>query len=396
MTDKKVKKLFEQELEIPEVVSDKMREAYQQIGADMEKADQIARGRHVGGHAAKRYLKAASIMLCFLVAATTVSAAAGGGFQKLSKLFGGDVQQIQHSTIKPEVSTAKNSFKNLKVSVEQVTGSEKLTYVLLKLKRTDGKTFDKDKKYSFKGVRMIGENDQERGVTDSGAETYILIQGGEDEGDEYDITTQSHFIDPGIMVENKGTDEIYLAVAYAYERTHDGKNYYHRGEKCTLLLGNLCQKGEDGEDHTIMKGEVETEFVLDYGKCPEKIVELNQKIQLPKCGSDTNYLSAGILKRVTITPYYIQYEREMSEKETEAPTWEQIYVEMEDGKMVGYPTEKDRFEADENDGMGGFGDGIRYGESKKMQMKDSLLFHELIDVEHVKAVWFGKTRIEVE
>ncbi len=399
MRDKKVKELFERELEIPDVVSDKMREAYKQIGADMEKTDQLVRGRRVSGHRARRYLKAASIMLCFLVAATTVSAAANGGFEKISKLFKGDVKQIESSSAQPEVSAEKNSFKNLKVSVEQVTGTEKLTYVLLKLKRTDGKNFDKDKKYGFKGVRMMGENDiviniEELGEDGYGADSEMVIQGG-DNG-KYDISTQNRFTNPGIVVENKGTDEIYLAVAYGYERTQDGKNYYHKGEKCTLLLGDLCQKEEDGEDRTIMKGEAETEFVLDYGKCPEKVVEPDQKIKLPKYGSDTDYLPAGLLKRVTITPYYIAYEREMSKKETESNTWEQIYVEMEDGAMVGYPTEKDRDAAYEHGGANGYGSGIRYGENKKMQMKNCLLFHELIDVEHVKAVWFGKTRIGVQ
>lgn len=398
MRDKRVKDLFEQELEIPDVVSDKMREAYKQIGADMEKTDQLARSRRMGGHRARRYLKAASIMFCFLVAATTVSAAANGGFEKISKLFKGDVKQIESSSVQPEVSLEKNSFKNLKVSVEQITGTEKLTYVLLKLKRTDGKTFDKNKKYGFGNVLMKGENDivirgTENDIDGYGSDVNMVIKSSED--GNYDIASQNRFVNPGIMVENKGTDEIYLAVAYGYERTQDGKNYYHKGEKCTLVLGDFCQKETDG-DQILMEGEAETEFVLDYGECPEKAIKTDQKIKLPKYGSNTNYLPAGLLKCVTITPYYIQYEREMSEKDMESNTWEQIYVEMEDGTMVDYLTEKDRDAAYEHGEADGYGSGTQVGESTKMQMKEFLLFDELIDVEHVEAVWFGKTRIGVK
>lgn len=430
MKDKKVKELFEQELEIPDVVSDKMREAYKQIGADMEKTDQLVRGRRLSGHRARRYVKAASIIFCFLVAATTVSAAANGGFEKLSKLFKGDVKQVESSSAQPEVSSEKNSFKNLKVSVEQVLGTEEVTYMILKLKRTDGKTFDKDKNYTFGSVSMVSEEDMDHGIgeeikqheedsssdrreqTQIGEETTQLdeeeskgassvvgmwIHGGVNDVD-FKIDSESHFeINSGIMIENKGTDEIYMAVVYGYEREQDGKSYYHKGEKCTLLLSNLCEERK-GASKTLMEGMAEEEFVLDYGECPQKVVETDKKIKLPGYHSngDPDYFSAGILKRVTITPYYIQYERKMSEKEMESFTWEQIYVEMEDGTLVGYPTEKDNEAACAAGKLGGYGTGIKYAESSKTEMKDTLFFPELIDVEHVKAVWFGKTRIEVQ
>lgn len=432
MRDKKVKELFEQELEIPDVVSDKMREAYKKIGADTEKTDQLVRGRRMSGHRARRYVKAASILFCFLVAATTVSAAANGGFEKLSKLFKGDVKQVGSSSAQPEVSSEKNSFKNLKVSVEQVLGTEEVTYMILKLKRTDGKNFDKDKNYTFGSISMVSEEDMDHGIgeeikqvdeedssSDGRAQTQIgeetrqldeeeskesnsvvgmMIRGNGGCDVNFKIESESHFeINSGIMIENKGTDEIYLAVVYGYEREQDGKSYYHKGEKCTLLLSNLCEERK-GATKTLMKGMAEEEFVLDYGECPKKVVKSDKKIKLPGYHSngDPDYFSAGILKCVTITPYYIQYERKMSEKEMESFTWEQIYVEMEDGTLVGYPTEKDSEAACAAGKSGGYGTGIKYAESSKLKMKDTLFFPELIDVEHVKAVWFGKTRIEVE
>lgn len=406
MRDKRVKDLFGQELEIPDVVSDKMREAYKQIGADMEKADRTARKRHVGGYVARRYLKAASIMFCFLIAATTVSAAVGGGFEKISKFFKGDVKQIESSSSQPEVSSEKSSFKNLKVSVEQVAGTEELTYVILKVKRTDGKNFDKDKNYTFKSVGMIGEKDMVGGMAKdlkrlmvqyevgNGSRSDITISGGDDS--EFEIDSESRFTDTGVTIENKGTDEIYLVVTCGYERVQNGKSYYHKGEKCVLLLNDFCQEGKK-ETEMLMEGTSQAEFVLDYGECPKKVVEPDQKIKLPKDNSDTDYLPVGTLKRVTITPYYIQYEREMSEKEWEANVWDQIYVEMEDGTLVGYPTrEEDRDAATDAGNHGGYGSGITDEKDGKTQMKNCLLVPELIDVDHVEAVWFGKTRIGVK
>lgn len=408
MRDKRVKELFEQELEIPDVVSDKMREAYKQIGADMEKADRLARNPRMGGHRARRYLKAASIMFCFLIAATTVSAAVGGGFEKISKFFKGDVKQIESSSSQPEISSEKSSFKNLKVSVEQVAGTEELTYVILKVKRTDGKNFDKDKNYSFQNAGMIGEKDMAGGMAKdlkrlvvqdevgNGSRSDIMISGGDDS--EFEIESERRFVDTGVMIENKGTDEIYLVVTCGYERVQNGKSYYHKGEKCILLLNDFCQEGEK-EAEVLMEGTLQAEFVLDYGECPKKVVEPDQKIKFPKDNSDTDYLPVGTLKRVTITPYYIQYEREMSEKEweAEANVWGQIYVEMEDGTLVGYPTgEEDRDAATDAGNHGGYGSGITDEKDGKTQMKNCLLVPELIDVEHVEAVWFGKTRIEVK
>lgn len=404
MNDKNVKRLFEQELEIPDVVSDKMWEAYKEIGADMEKTGRTVRKHHVGGHVAGRYLKAASIMFCFLIAATTVSAAAGGGFEKISKFFKGNIKQIESSSSQPEVSSEKSSFKNLKVSVEQVAGTEELTYVILKVKRTDGKTFDKDKNYTFKSVGMLGEKDMAGGMAKDlkkmmvrdeldgdGSRSDIMISGGDD--GEFEIESERRFVDPGVTIENKGTDEIYLMVSCGYERIQNGESYYHKGEKCLLLLSDFCQEGKKGTE-TLMKGVSEAEFVLDYGECPKKVVEPDQKIKLPKENSDSDYLRAGTLKRVTITPYYIQYEREMSEKEWEANVWDQIYVEMEDGTQVGYPT-KERDIGDVGN-HGGYGSGMTDEKDGKTQMKNCLLVPELIDVDHVKAVWFGKTRIEVD
>lgn len=388
MRDKRLKELFEREVEVPDVVQEKMHEAYRRMGADMDKVEKVSYRRYMG-RMGTRYVKVATFLLCALLATVTVQAATGGGFAKLSGLFKGDISQIQSSSVKPEVSNDKNTFENLKVSVERVLGTEELSYILLKVKRTDGKTFDKNMDYHFQNVIMTGENDfyidRDEDEETSGVQTTLIGTGGDD-GEPYVEYEEHRYVDSGIVVENKGTDEIYLAVAYGYEQIKDGASSYHKGEKCQLKLSGLC--GDvDGEEQTHIGGTAETEFVMNYGDCEKKVADPGKKIKLPKLNSETKYLPAGKLDRVTVTPYYIQYERTMTDEEFNNRTWDQVYLEMENGKKIGYPTEKSWL--DSRISRGGYGGG------SDGKYKDVLMFKELIDVEHVKAVHFGKTRIEM-
>ncbi len=413
MRDKRLKEMFEQELEIPDVVQEKMREVYRQVGADMDKVEKASYRNDIS-RMGTRYVKAASIALVALMVTTTVHAATGGGFGKLSGLFRGDVSQIQSSSVTPEVSSEKSTFKNLKVSVERVFGTEELSYVVLRVKRTDGKTFDKNMDYRFSQVGMKGESDGDwaggaegESAADSNnlisqADTKeekdtnekedakeccsavsIMIGGGEKPKVE---SVENNYTDTGIMIENNGTDEIHLAVVCGYEQVMDGVSRYHKGEKCRLRLSGLC--GDvDGEEKTRIDGTAETEFVMDYGDCQKKVCEPGKKIRLPKLNSETKYLSAGKLDRVTVTPYFIRYERTMTEKQFDNKTWDQVYVEMEDGTRIGYPTLNSWLE--QENGRGGYGIGT------DGKHNDYLMFVDLIDVEHVKAVYFGNTRIDM-
>lgn len=385
MRDKRLKEMFEQELEIPDVVQEKVYEVYRQVGGDMEKVEKASYRKYIR-RMGTRYVKAASVILFALMVTTTVHAATGGGFAKLSGLFRGDVSQIQSSSVTPEISSEKSTFKNLKVSVEKVLGTEELTYIVLNVKRTDGKTFDKNMDYSFKKVWMKGdgdwmENESEGG--ESGVSGFVIGEGKK--GPEV-LEHESRFTNTGIMIENNGTDEICLAVVCGYEQIKGGETRYHKGEKCRLQLGQLC--GDvDGEDKDCIYGKTETEFVLDYGDCQKKVCEPGKNIKLPKLNSETKYLPAGKLDRVTITPYFIQYERTMTEEQSDNDTWDQIYLEMEDGTRIGYPTLASWLKPE--NGRGGYGSGT------DGKFKDCLMFSELIDVEHVQAVYFGKTRIDM-
>lgn len=385
MRDRRLKEIFERQLEIPDVVQEKAYEVYRQVGADMKKAEMVSdrnRQRKTG----MRYLKAASFLLFALVAATTVHAAANGGFEKLSRLFGGDVSQLQSSSATPEISSEKSTFKDLKVSVDRVFGTEELAYIILNIKRTDGKKFDKNKDYHFRLVGMKGEDDIEwlESEQEDGNTAGVFVTGEE-------LMMEERYTNNGIMIENNGTDEISLAVMCGYEQRQikGGESRYHKGEKCRLKLSELCSS-VDGKEKDRIDGMAEAEFVLDYDDCQKKVCKPGKKIKLPLVNSEAEYLPVGTLDRVTITPYFIRYDMTMNKKQShnEDNTWNQIYLEMEDGSRVGYPTLDSWLKEDSR--RGGYGSGMNG------KYKECMMLSELIDVEHVKAVYFGKTRIDMQ
>lgn len=402
MRDNDIRKILEQEVELPEVVQEKMKAAYRKIGADTERTERICDIRRRRKAFRLRYVKAAGIVFCCLLAAMTARAATTGGFQSLTKLFTGDTEMIKESSAKPEVTAGKNTFKNLKVSVEQVTGTERLSYIVLRLKRTDGKKFDKDKEYHFGNVSFTGETEDHVISSNAGETEEYAGSGhaGEMEGKTehaslcYNISEdgvgniEEAFIDNGMMIENQGTDEICIVITCEYEK-QDGKDrYYRKGEKCRLSLKGLMSDSE-----SVMKGEAQEDFVLDYGECREKVFTPNVKIRLPEIGTEKHYLSVGTLKRIVLTPYTLQFEQVLSEDQMENSneTWEQVYVEMDDGKLIGQQTEDNR----EHQIRGSYGIGSQNLKNNQWERKNRMNFTSLVDVDHVRAIWFGDQRIEV-
>lgn len=405
MRDNDVKKILEREVELPDVVQQKMKAAYRQIGADTEKTERICEIRRRRSAYRLRYVKAAGIVFCCLLAAMTARAAGNGGFESLTKLFAGDTEVIKESSAQPEVTSGKNTFKHLKVSVEQVTGTDRLSYIILRLKRTDGKKFDKNKKYFFGNVSFTGEKDDSV-LTSAGSEDdFVLTGAGSGEAEEaaasanadvcYSIwedgmgSSEEAFIDNGMVIENQGTDEIRIVITCEYERREGKNNYYHKGEKCRLSLkGLMSDKGR------VMSGEAQKEFALDYGECREKVFTPDVKIRLPEIGKTKQYLSVGTLKRVVLTPYALQFEQVLSEgqKENHDKCWNQVYVEMNDGSLIGQQIEQP--EADKDQVRRSYGAQTRI-KNNQWVSKERLIFSSLVDVDHVRAIWFGKQRIEV-
>lgn len=300
MRDKKVEKLLIKDVEIPAEVLEKMREAYQRIGADTGNIVSADTRRRKAKNAAfrrnRRYLKAAVISLCFLFAAATTSAATGFGFHSLSKLFEGDTELIKQSSSQPDMLITKNTFENMVVQVEEATGTDELIYLILNVKRTDGKKFEKGKDYNFGVISLMGEHDINK------YQNRVNVE-----------MEQTIYNNNGVMIENEGTDELRIALTYSYVRTEGDEKYYLKGEECTMSIMNLwevdpdCSYMDQVDAEPVMRGALEMKFVLDYGEAAVKTYRPNVNIEFPDMTDDSVYYPQGKITEMTLTPYYIRF-----------------------------------------------------------------------------------------
>lgn len=413
MMERKIRDMFKQEWEIPEEVKAKKREAYRRIGVGADTAGVwegagAVRSRAGAGdagewagvdaagarenrkcqrHTGRRYLKAASFFAAVLfIGATATAAAAGFDFGMLKKLFGNDAGLVQQSSSNPEAPVGKVETDRLKIEVEGISGTEEITYVMLHITRTDGGTFRKGARYTF------GDDYMEREGKDWEKEGY---SGGASFGQGFVVT------------ENEGTEELRMTFVYGHKSIVNGAEDSRLGDTYRLHLGDLKElpqdTGQESEGTVVAEGDVWLSFVLDYGKAVTAKKETDVEISFPVSGEKKKYAPAGTLKEVTVTPYYVKYvtEHEGEEADDEPDTWPQIYVEMDDGSRAGFMTEADYADyatPDNQDASlrGGFGVGF-YDDAKNIYRSEMIEgFPKLIDVEHVSAVYFGETRVEIK
>lgn len=423
MENKHIKKVFQKDWEIPETVTDRMHQAYRELGADPESF--ATGGTPVRkAHRTGRYLKAASFLLAFLLVGATASAAAGGKFNFWSGLFQENGEVARNSSSTPAVTEVKHQNRNIDVDIEGISGTEELTYIFLRLKRLDGKTFDKNASYDFRRMKVTGENDlslasgdQEENQQGTKGRDSVFVEGDGDEGTkissiaevkesadegetELHVTSTESSTMSGRVIENNGTDELRMAILCSYKRNNEGKI---SGENCTLSLGALVESPEqpeeskEPEETVISPGQTELAFLLDYGEAATIEKKVNAPLSFPLEGKKDKYLKLGRLKHLTLTPYNVTYIWTGPESSvlTEQNYWEQIYLEMEDGSKVGFPTKKDYDEAFDNSFIGSTAESTESSKKGIYRTESIQIFPTLIDVEHVKAIYFGNTRIEL-
>lgn len=374
MIDRKIMDSFEQEWEIPDSVTEKMKGAYRQIGAG--ELDAPAHGHVKDRRSGRRYLKAASFAAAVLILGVTAGAATGLR-EPLQRLFQKDAGLARESSANPDTKPVKNTLKDLEVEVESISGTDELAYIVLHVQRKDGGTFDKDKEYDFKSINI---RDEESNNAHEKEADYASYESGN-----------------SFMLENEGTSEVRIVYLTTYKQEVHGKMEYRKGKQCKLELKDWVEESDEGEQTVQFRGELELSFKMDYGDALTKTQKTNVNISFPAFETG-KYYPMGRLREFTITPYYIKYKtlktKEQWRKQTKAPYDTQIYVEMDDGSFVGYQNEegmKFRWKS----ALVATGDGSDDEKTGMIDFDTIVMFPQLIDVEHVRAVYFGKTRIEL-
>lgn len=373
MIDKKIMDSFEQEWEIPDCVTEKMRGAYRQIGAS-ETGVPVHVNRKVR-RLERRYVKAASFVAAVLILGVTAGAATGLN-EPLQRLFQKDAGLARESSSIPEAKPVKNTLKDLDVEVESVSGTDELAYIVLHVQRTDGGTFDKNIVYDFGSIKI---RESEPDHADRQRADYESVESGR-----------------SFMLENEGTTEVRIVYLTAYKQQAGGKVDYRRGKQCELTLHDWVGESDEGNRTVQFHGKLELSFKMDYGDALTKTKKTDVDISFPVFGTD-KYIPMGRLREFTLTPYYIQYKTQVGKKQHEhkIPDWDhQVYVEMDDGSFIGYRTEEDMKFRWRN-ALSALGDGSFDKNAGTGEEESIVMFPELIDVSRVRAVYFGKTRIEL-
>lgn len=369
MKEKEMKNFYQKEHEIPELVEDKLQEAYREIRENEDK------GRKVILFPERNRWKVAMVAcLCLVLSAT--AGAAIRHFDGLRQFFG-SIEPIKESVKEVEEDKISNTFPNLTVNVEEMAGTDREVYMIVNVKRTDGKLFEKGFDYRFENIQMIAE-----GESDGYSPDFISAQMG--------AWQQT--------LKNEGTDEITMVLVYNYERKEyddsDGsykpKSFYHRGETCTLSVKDLiCEQNGLGAE---MSGEIKTKIKLDYGEASVKECQPDVKIRLPRMDDSDKYVAATV-KSIRINPYYMEYTYKFDKlwEEHKSPTdgvREEIYLEMEDGTKYGPKTPQEFYD---------YFDNSRDEEDRlAYSMTSTLWFKQVLDVNKIQAVWFGNKRIPLE
>ena len=384
MKDQEIRNVFKGEWEIPNDVETKMKEAYGWIGAKHETL-QDAGGNKRCQHQRRRYLKAASLVAAVLLIGTTAAAAAGFDFSLLQQVFNKNAGLVKQSSTKPEVAVQTEGYDHLEIEVEGISGTAEVTYVMLHVKRTDGHTFRKGAQFTFEDYSLNSEKDQ-----------------WETEG----IQSWGNF-SQFLMTENEGTSELRMVLVCIHQRMANDHCDNRLGERYTLDLGNLKELPEgEGEGTAVAKGKTKLSFVLDYEQAKTRNKKTNIALSFPKSGKKGKYESVGKLKEVIVTPYYIKYVTEekgalSTNVYDEKDVWQQIFVEMDDGSKMGFGTEEEwnAYIMSEQEGeshLSYYANGVFVNSKAGLRTEHIQGFPKLIGVEHVKAVYLGKTKVELD
>lgn len=384
MKDQEIRNVFKGEWEIPNNVETKMKEAYGWIGAKHE-TFQDAGGNKRCQHQRRRYLKAASLVAAVLLIGTTAASAAGFDFSLLQQVFNKNAGLVKQSSTKPEVAVQNEGYDHLEIEMEGISGTAEVTYVMLHVKRTDGHTFRKGAQFTFEDCSLNSEKDQ-----------------WETEG----IQSWGNF-SQFLVTENEGTSELRMVLVCIHQRMANDHCDNRLGERYTLDLGNLKELPEgEGEGTAVAKGKTKLSFVLDYEQAKTRNKKTNIALSFPKSGKKGKYESVGKLKEVIVTPYYIKYVTEekgalSTNVYDEKDVWQQIFVEMDDGSKMGFGTEEEwnAYIMSEQEGeshLSYYANGVFVNSKAGLRTEHIQGFPKLIDVEHVKAVYLGKTKVELD
>lgn len=281
------------------------------------------------------------------------------------------------------------------------------------MERTDGSPFEDDD-YSFAYKYM----ELSKLITRSSSlESYKDQAGVIDGADESSETSLALLLDnPSTDFQRSEMDFIVRISdddltdnkkSFAYimnmETEIDGEDYYIPGETYVLTLANLIKSEEEifggslfGEEEVISQGVWVGEFVADYVFSDEIYLEVNQVARMPEWKTDDSYLDEYdlLISNITLSSFALRYTCEYDNTFFKpADYWDQLYIEMEDGSIMGVSTFDELAERIITDAPRRMISGGRFNDGP---WEYRWVFNEPIDLNKVKTVNIGDLAISVK
>lgn len=357
-----------------------------------------------------------AVLIIALISVPTFTVLAANGID-VKAIFGGIFGEkaglIQDNAGQPQFSVIKDTFEDIDISIRGIAGDKSVIYIILDVERTDGSPFEDDD-YSFAYKYMELSKLIQRSSSFEGYKDQAGVIDGVDESSDTslallldDPSTNFQRSEMDFIVRISDDDLTDNRKSFAYimnmETEVDGEDYYIAGETYVLTLANLIKSEEEifsgslfGEEEVISQGVWVGEFVADYVVSDEIYIEVNKIARMPEWKTDDSYLDEHdlLISNITLSSLALRYTCEYDNTFLKpADYWTQLYIEMEDGSIMGVPTFDELAERIITDAPRRMISGGRFNDDP---WKYRWVFDEPIDLTKVKTVHIGDLAINVQ
>lgn len=348
-----------------------------------------------------------AILIIAVLSIPTITVLAANGIDVrtiFGGLFGEKAELIKKHASEPQVTVIENTFEDIDISIKGIAGDKSLIYIILELARKDEGPFE-DGDYNFaskfldleKKVELLQDdtlrnNYKNRADTaDEIIRSSTEVRKGDREGIDYLQKRSEYFIN----ISDEELPEHIKTFAYIVniETEMYGQHYFIPEETYKLTLNDFTKSGEE-----VSAGIWDVEFVANYTESDEIFIEVNQAARMPEWGTDDVYLEEYELdvSNINLSNLALRYSGEYDntfDNYSEPGYWSQLYVEMEDGDIIGVSTFDEMIDII-------FSDSaprrmISGGKFHEDPWKYRWIFNEPIDISKVKTIHIGSLSIDV-
>lgn len=328
-------------------------------------------------------------LMCMIPAVTVMAAVEIDAFKIFGGLFGEKAELLQDYSSLPEVKLITDTFEDIDFEITGIAGDDSAIYIVMDVIKTDGSPFpERDYKFGGYGIILKQAKDMmnRKYLTDGG-----YLKKEDKTAVQYNANDRFKFLPDENPMDNK------ISITYIAEISTEiyGEKYFIPGEAYVLQLRSFYSKPDYFE-----KGTWEVEFTPDYNTSEFLTLEVGKEAKYPEYGTDSydSVDDVTYIESLTLTPVALRFhtlpdhfdsleEFKAYTNSQNDYTWGCIYLEMEDGEIIGLDTFEKYLLAIANRDL-----PLRGGLNSDCYW----ILDEPIEVDRVKAVHFGNLTVDVK